>query len=44
MSDENRRRVMELLSGSFFIALLILVVLSTAIGFIVSTTILKACS
>lgn len=36
MSDENRRRVMDLLSGSFMIALLVLVFISTGIGFIVS--------
>jgi len=36
MSDENRRRVMELLSGSFLAALLVLVAVSTVIGFIVS--------
>ena len=41
MSDETRRRVMELLSGSFFIALLILVVLSTVIGFIVARRFLR---
>ena len=36
MADEERRRIMELLSGSFLIALLVLVVLSSTIGFAVS--------
>ncbi|MDC7227201.1 MAG: ATP-binding protein, partial [Spirochaetales bacterium] len=35
-SDENRRRVLELLSGSFLVALLILVGISSASGFLVA--------
>ena len=36
MSDENRRRIMELLYSSFVIALVVLVGVSSGIGFIIS--------
>ncbi len=36
MADENRRRIMELLTGSFLVALIVLVIISLAAGFIVS--------
>ena len=36
MSDENRRRVMDLLYGSSMFALVVLVILSTLIGFLVA--------
>ena len=36
VGDENRRRIMELLTGSFLLALLILVLVSSTIGFLVA--------
>ncbi len=41
MGDENRRRVMELLSGSFMLAFIILIAVSLVLGFFVASRFLR---